>query len=234
MLTRSSTFFDSWNSTEELDFILEFRCGVGGGLLTEELVERLEEVEGDFFMGDPILEEGGLGSGGRGGGGGKSRLLSGGGGGNSGDWGCTCPPGCHLGLVFTTGGDMGLLGPSRVPGNWFAICLTRDDVGEMAVDKVGAFEGKLCCLGKVGGGWLGLWLPEKLCCFFIEVDGVGDRGGPTGETGDMPCPDGLGAVWGGNPPVNVLGGARGGGGGEKHTGGGGGGGSSPWLRGEKS
>lgn len=44
----------------------------------------------------------------------------------------------------------------------------------------------------------------------MEVGGVGDRGGPIGETGDMPCPDGLGAVCGGNPPVNVLGGARGG------------------------
>lgn len=85
MLTRSSTFFDSWYSADELDFMLEFRCGVGGGLLMDELVERLDEVEGDFFMGDPVLEEGGLESEGRGGGGGKSRLLSGGGGGKSGD-----------------------------------------------------------------------------------------------------------------------------------------------------
>ena len=87
MLTRSSTFFDSWYSMEVVDFMLEFRCGVGGGLLPAEPVEELEEVEGDFLIGDPILEGGGLGAGGGGGGGGKSKLLSGGGGGNSGDCG---------------------------------------------------------------------------------------------------------------------------------------------------
>lgn len=48
--------------------------GVGGGPL---LVDPVEEVEGDFLTGEPVLEEGG---------GGKSpRELSGGGGGNSGD-----------------------------------------------------------------------------------------------------------------------------------------------------
>lgn len=87
MLTKSSTFFDSWYSTEEFALMLEFRCGVGGGLLPAEPVEELEEVEGDFLIGDPILEVGGLAAGGGGGGGGKSRLVSGGGGGNSGDWG---------------------------------------------------------------------------------------------------------------------------------------------------
>lgn len=134
---------------------------------------------------------------------------------------------------------MVLLEGSIVPGNWFTSCLTSDGVGEIAVDIGRAFEGKLCCLGKVGGGWLGLWPPEKLCCFFIEVDGDGDTEAGIGDTGEMLCPgpEGLGAVWGGNPPVNDLGGAGGGpdiGGGEKHTGGGGGGCSSSWLRGEKS
>lgn len=61
-------------------------------------MDPVDEVEGDFFMGEPVLEEGG--------GGGKSpRELSGGGGGNSGDGGATTPPGCHFGLALTAGGD---------------------------------------------------------------------------------------------------------------------------------
>lgn len=79
MLTRSSTFLDSGPS---FAFMLELRCGVGGGFLPTEPVEEFDDVEGDFLSGDPDLEVGGgLG----GGGGGKSRVLSGGGGGNSGD-----------------------------------------------------------------------------------------------------------------------------------------------------
>lgn len=80
MLTRSSTFLDSWPS---FAFILELRCGVGGGFFPTEPVEEFDDVEGDFLSGDPDLPEvgGGLG----GGGGGNSRVLSGGGGGNSGD-----------------------------------------------------------------------------------------------------------------------------------------------------
>lgn len=98
MLTRSSTFLDSWYSTEELERMLEFLCGVGGGrLLPVEPVDELDEVEGDFLMGDEPppgadLPEGsggggGVASSGGGGGSGKSRVLSGGGGGNSGDCG---------------------------------------------------------------------------------------------------------------------------------------------------
>lgn len=84
MLTRSSTFLDSWHSRP---FTLELRCGVGGGFLLPEPVEEFDDVDGDFLIGDPILPEaGGAGGGLGGGGGGKSRLLSGGGGGNSGDW----------------------------------------------------------------------------------------------------------------------------------------------------
>lgn len=50
---------------------------------------------------------------------------------------------------------------------------------------------------------------ERLCCFFKLDEGVGDKGGGTGETGEKPWP-GFRAVCGGNPPVNVLGGAGGG------------------------
>lgn len=69
----------------------------------------------------------------------------------------------------------------------------------------------------------------------MVAGGVGDKEGGTGEMGERPWV-GFGAVWGRNPPVNVLGGAGGAdcrGGGEKHTGGGGGGSSSCWA-GEKS
>lgn len=60
-------------------------------------MDPVDEVEGDFFMGEPVLEEGG---------GRKSPWeLSGGGGGNSGDCGATMPPGCHFGLALTVGGD---------------------------------------------------------------------------------------------------------------------------------
>lgn len=53
------------------------------------------------------------------------------------------------------------------------ICLTNEEVaaametaeeeeeGEMAR----FLEERLCCLGRVGGGWLGECPVEKLCCF---------------------------------------------------------------------
>lgn len=60
-------------------------------------MDPVDVAEGDFFMGEPVLEEGG---------GGKSPTeLSGGGGGNSGDCAATTPPGCHFGLALTAGGD---------------------------------------------------------------------------------------------------------------------------------
>lgn len=142
--------------------MLELRWGAGGGpRFPMEPVEEVEEEEGDFLMGEPILVEGREEGGEDWGGGGKSRLLSGGGGGNSGDWGATCPPGCHFGLALTAGGDWGggNLEPSaeleeamEAPGNWLTICLTRDRVGEMGAERGRVFEEKLCCLGMVGGG----------------------------------------------------------------------------------
>lgn len=99
MLTRLSTFFglSSWASPDELDRMEEALCGVGGG---PRLVEPVDEVEGDFFMGEPVLEEDEEGGGGK-----SPSELSGGGGGNSGDCGATTPPGCHFGLALTAGGD---------------------------------------------------------------------------------------------------------------------------------
>lgn len=73
----------------------EALCGAGGG---PRLVDPVDDVEGDFFMGEPILEEE------EEGGGGKSPMELSGGGGNSGDC-ATTPPGCHLGLALTAGGD---------------------------------------------------------------------------------------------------------------------------------
>lgn len=73
----------------------EALCGVGGG---PRLVDPVDEVEGDFFMGEPVLEEAEPGGGGK-----SSSELSGGGGGNSGD--CGPPPGCHFGLDLTAGGE---------------------------------------------------------------------------------------------------------------------------------
>lgn len=76
----------------------EALCGAGGG---PRLADPVEEVEGDFLMGEPDLEE-------EDGGGGKSpKELSGGGGGNSGDCGTAAPPICHFGLALTAGGDWG-------------------------------------------------------------------------------------------------------------------------------
>lgn len=95
MLTRLSTFFglSSWVSPE-LDRMEEALCGAGGG---PRFMDPVDVAEGDFFMGEPVLEEGG---------GGKSPTeLSGGGGGNSGDCAATTPPGCHFGLALTAGGD---------------------------------------------------------------------------------------------------------------------------------
>lgn len=102
MLTRLSTVLDlsSWISPDELDRIEEALCGVGGG---PRLEDPVDEVEGDFFMGETVLvddeEEGG--------GGNSPKEPSGGGGGNSGDCGATTPPGCHFGLALTAGGDCG-------------------------------------------------------------------------------------------------------------------------------
>lgn len=42
----------------------------------------------------------------------------------------------------------------------------------------------------------------------MVAGGVGDKEGGTGEMGEMPWA-GFRALWGGNPPVNVLGGAGG-------------------------
>lgn len=73
----------------------EALCGAGGG---PRLVDPVDEAEGDFFMGEPVLEEDAMGGGGK-----SSAELSGGGGGNSGD--CGAPPGCHFGFDLTAGGD---------------------------------------------------------------------------------------------------------------------------------
>lgn len=75
----------------------EALCGVGGG---PRLVDPVDDVEGDFFMGEPVLEEDEEEGREK-----SPRELSGGGGGNSGDCGATIPPGCHFGLAFTAGGD---------------------------------------------------------------------------------------------------------------------------------
>lgn len=77
----------------------EALCGVGGG---PRLVDPVDELEGDFFIGELVLEEEELGGGGK-----SSTELSGGGGGNSGD--CGAPPGCHFGFDLTAGGDWGAL-----------------------------------------------------------------------------------------------------------------------------
>lgn len=88
------------------------------------------------------------------------------------------------------------------------ICLTKEEppgVGESGpalAESGGGLAGKLCCLGRVGGGWLGLWAAERLCCFFI--------GAGVGETGDTTDPVSFRDVWDGKPPEKVLGGARGG------------------------
>lgn len=109
---------------------------------------------------------------------------------------------------------------AALPGNWLTICLTREEVaaametdeeeeeGEMAR----FLEERLCCLGSVGGGWLGECPVEKLCCFLTGPCPTGCCVGDTGERarGSEDGPDGLGAVRGGNPPVKVLGGAAGG------------------------
>lgn len=103
MLTRLSTFFgfSSWVSLDEPLRMEEALCGVGGG---PRLVDPVDKVEGDFFMGEPVLEED------QDGGGGKSPMeLSGGGGGNSGDCEATTPPRCHFGLALIAGGDCGAI-----------------------------------------------------------------------------------------------------------------------------
>lgn len=161
------------------------------------MMEPVDEEEGDFFMGDPDLDEGG---------GGKSAAeLSGGGGGNSGDCGATTPPGCHFGLALTAGTEGAALEEEAAfPGNWLTICLTSEEVAaamETEVEEADGemerfFDDRLCCLGRVGGGWFGEWPVEKLCCFLTgpwrPFCGVGDTG--ESATGKDVGPDGFGAV----------------------------------------
>lgn len=94
MLTRLSTFLGLSSGASLME---EALCGAGGG---PRLVEPIEEVEGDFLMGEAVLEEEG----------GENSVseLSGGGGGNSGDCGATTPPGCHFGFALTAGGLWGV------------------------------------------------------------------------------------------------------------------------------
>lgn len=112
LLTRLSTegLLGSGCSAQLLDFMLELRCGVGGGFFPPGL-----DVLAVFLPGDPLLSRagaavgvagggGGAGTGAGGGGGGNTKLLSGGGGGKSGD-AAGMGLGCHLGLAFTAGGD---------------------------------------------------------------------------------------------------------------------------------
>lgn len=84
---------------------------------------------------------------------------------------------------------------------------TDEEEGEMAR----FLEERLCCFGRVGGGWFGECPVEKLCCFLTSPC---PAGGWVGDTGDMmgrdEGPERLGAVCGGKPPVKVLGGAGGG------------------------
>lgn len=128
------------------------------------------------------------------------------------------------------------------------ICLTNEEVAaameteeEDAEGEMARFlEDRLCCFGRVGGGWFGECPVEKLCCF---LNGPCSVAGSVGDTGDRAMgreegPEGLRAVCGGNPPVKVLGGAGGGAlgdagrrtcrevGGESSAGGGGGGGEA--------
>lgn len=77
-----------------------------------EPVDPVDDVDGDFLIGEPILEEDEEGGGGK-----SPRELSGGGGGNSGDCGATTPPICHFGLALTAGGDCGAEGLEAFPGN---------------------------------------------------------------------------------------------------------------------
>lgn len=74
MLTSASTFLGRSSCTSPR--MEEALCGVGGG---PRFVDPVDEVEGDFLMGEPVFEEE------EGGGGNSPRELSGGGGGNSGD-----------------------------------------------------------------------------------------------------------------------------------------------------
>lgn len=70
------------------------------------------------------------------------------------------------------------------------------DAEEEGGERVRFLEERLCCFGRVGGGWLGECPVEKLCCFFIgpwaPKGGVGD----TGERarGSEEGPERLGAV----------------------------------------
>lgn len=76
-------------------------------------------------------------------------------------------------------------------------------VGGAPVEMVGGLD-KLCCLGRVGGGWVEVWPVWRLNCFLRGAGRGGGGGGAgvgqlivagggaggKGETGDM----GLGAV----------------------------------------
>lgn len=168
LLTRLSTegLLGSGGAAPPLDFMLELRCGVGGGFFAPGLA-----VLPAFLPGDPLLSGagagavgvaggGGVGGGGGGGGGGNTRLLSGGGGGKSGE-GAGTGLGCHLGLAFTAGGDCGATCAGTVfegcgsagaggGGNWLAIAFTTESPGDGGAG--GGFPPKLWCLGSVGGG----------------------------------------------------------------------------------
>lgn len=70
------------------------------------------------------------------------------------------------------------------------------DVDEEEGDRAKLLEERLCCLGRVGGGWFGECPVEKLCCFFT---GTLLPSTSVGETGDMATgreegPEGFGAV----------------------------------------
>lgn len=140
--------------------MLEFLWGVGGGFLAPTFNPEGELVTlrfpGGRGGGGGVGPVTGAGGGGGGGGGGAGKPLLSGGGGNSWDGGI--PPGCHLGLVFTAGGEMGALGGSvwlvsweEPPGNWLASCFTKDVAGGGAVERFAGLD-RLCCLGRVGGG----------------------------------------------------------------------------------
>lgn len=172
LLTRLSTegLLGSGCSAQLLDFMLELRCGVGGGFFPPGL-----DVLPAFLPGDPLLSGagaavgvagggGGAGTGAGDGGGGNTKLLSGGGGGKSGD-AAGMELGCHLGLAFTAGGDCGVTlaakgfkgcvsrgGALRGGGNWLASCFTTEGTGDSGEGEGGGFMQKLCCFGRVGGG----------------------------------------------------------------------------------
>lgn len=94
---------------------------------------------------------------------------------------------------MTAGGERGALGLSEwlavwAPGNWLAICFTKDIAGGAPVEIEDGLD-KLCCFGRVGGGWLVVW---RLNCFLKGAGGGGGGGG------------------GGHGPLRAAGGGAGG------------------------